>query len=184
MTTLATWSSLPSGERVRIQSASGREYSGVHLASTSSGVFMRMKGRGLVRLDRNRVNLRTLVCEGKTSPLCVDDEVLVVRTDGQTDRGHVVEAASDRLTYEPLERSVVSAPLRDVRSVHLCFRAGTLRSGDEFLALSNSGREYRGTVLEASAKTIQIRSSAGDEIALRVTALDLRSLVVLIPVAL
>lgn len=184
MTLTSDWATLTAGERIAVRSLSGNRYEGVHLGGTPSGVFLRMRGRGIVRLGLDRIDTETLEVLGGGVPLERDDEILAEPRGGVELRGRVVEADEERVVVQVRNRGPVAVAYSEVMSgsSYLLFRASSLRAGDEFLLNSRSGRPYRGVVLELNSRYLvaQLRAG-GQEVRMRVTEIDLRSVEVLIP---
>jgi len=181
------WVSLCAGERVVVSSLSGNRYEGVLLGAGPSGVFLRMAGRGVVRLGLDRIDAETLETRGRGAPLVPDDEVILQPSGGVELRGRVEEADDERVVVSVPGRPPVAVAYAEVEaeSAFLLFRARSLRPGDAFLARSRSGREYRGTVASVSARYLVVQLlPTHQQVRLRVAELDLRSVEVLIPLRL
>lgn len=187
MTLTSDWTTLLAGELIAVRSLSGNRYQGVHLGGTPAGVFLRMEGRGIVRLGLDRIDTETLEVLGPGSPLVRDDEVLLQPRGGVELRGRVEEADAERVVLQVSRRGPVAVALAEVvpQSAFLLFRAASLRVGDDFLLSSRSGRPYRGVVAELTSRYLVARlRQSGEEVRMRVNEIDLRSVEVLIPLRL
>ena len=183
MTSTSEGTAIRSGLRVAIRSLSGNRYEGVLLGGNSTGLFLRMPGRGVVRLGSDRVDPSYEVL-GSEPPLVADDELILTPGGGRELRGRVVEASQGRVALSVPGRGTLAVALSEVEpgSAFLLFRAGSLRPLDRFLLRSRSGREYRGEVLELTPRYLVARLIGGEsEVRLRIDELDLRSVEVLIP---
>lgn len=181
------WVSLCAGERVAVSSLSGNRYEGVLLGAGPSGVFLRMAGRGVVRLGLDRIDAETLEARGRVAPLETDDEVILQPSGGVELRGRVEEANEERAVVSVPGRGPLAVAYDEVEagSAFPLFRASSLRPGDAFLARSRSGRDYRGTVASVSARYLVVQlQPTSQQVRLRVAELDLRSVEVLIPLRL
>lgn len=183
MTPTSEWKAVRSGLRVAVSSLSGNRYEGVLLGGSPAGLFLRMPGRGVVRLGSDRVDLNYEVL-GSEAPLAPEDELILTPRGGRELRGRVVEAGPDRVALSVPGRGPLAIALVEIEpgSASLLFRAASLRPLDRFLLRSRSGREYRGEVLDLTPRYLVARlAGEGSEVRLRIDELDLRSVEVLIP---
>ena len=188
MTVVMDWSTLCAGARIALQSLSGNRYEGVLLGGGASGVFLRMAQRGLVRVGLDRLEPGSLELLGSAPPLARDDEVLLQPRGGLVIRGRVEEADERRLVLSAPRQAPIAVAFEDVErgSAFLLFRATSLRKSDQFLLRSRSGREYRGVVVQVTARFLIARlgDHGEQEVRLRIDEIDLRTVDVLIPLRL
>lgn len=187
MTVTSCWTSLCAGERVAVRSLSGNRYEGILLCAGPSGVFMRMPGRGIVRLILARIDTETLEVLGAAAPLERDDEVMLRPRRGRDLRGRVEEADQERLVVSASNSPPVAVSFVDVEpgSIYLLFRATSLHPGDQFLLRSRSGRAYRGRAVDLTPRYLVADLEGRARVArLRTDEIDLRTVEVLIPLRL
>jgi hypothetical protein len=200
------WSALEPGESFRVTSRRGNGYECqfIEEGMRDAGLYVRVAGGRLARLDPRRLDPTSL--ERRTrSPIVHRGDHVLLRTASSEDGeqasvehcGVVLAAEPTRLAVETPAGTIVRT-LANIRGLRLLFRARDLRPGDEFLVESNSGRLYRGiarriewprltatltravVVVSGSALLVPVR----EPVTIRLDYLDLETLRVLVPVTL
>ncbi len=178
------WSILEPGDRFTITSYSGRKYEATFLKAgpDDAGLYVRLANKKLARFSPGRLIWTSLEKASAGEVLFPGDDVLVKTKNGEH-VGKLAEPPAGKINLTTPTLKTVSIALEDVvpGSFRLLFPASDLRAGDELLVRSTSGREYRGHAIAVLRERITARLASGEQVAIRVEHLDLRSLHVLIP---
>jgi hypothetical protein len=186
---LKPWSALQPGDRFRVRSRSGNEYEVTFLApgQEDAGLYVRLQGQKLARLAPHRLDWQTLEVLQKEDPVIRGDEVLVTPLGGEERRGRILEPPDDRMVISGQRGDHLSLPLDLLAQdgFFVLFAAQDLRTGDDFLVMSVSSREYRGHVTGVDDTHISCRLLPGtQQVSMRMENLDMESLRVLVPMPL
>ena len=176
------------GQRFRVQSLRGSQYSVCLLSvgAGDSGIYIRLDDGRVARLDKRRLKWDTyepLEAAGEP-PVHAGDEVLVECSSG-TLRGTLLENVGDEVSLRLPIGSDLKLPKGDVSEFYLLFRARDLKPGDRVILKSRSGNEYRGSVRSLVAgRRLVMTLTNGGEASLRLSKIDLSSIMVPIPIPL
>ncbi|MEZ6185030.1 MAG: hypothetical protein R3F62_08490 [Planctomycetota bacterium] len=151
-----------------------------------SGIYIRLDDGRVARLDKRRLKWETfepLDPSGKP-PVHAGDEVLVECSSG-TLRGTLIEDVGAEVNLRLPIGSDLKLPTSDVSEFFLLFRARDLKPGDRVILKSRSGNEYRGHVRNLVAgRRLVMTLNNGGEASLRLSKIDLSSIMVPIPIPL
>jgi hypothetical protein len=172
------------GTRFRVRSQSGSLYA-LTLLHRGDSVIVRMDDQRVARLDTSRIVWDSLIPASHSGEwvLVVGDQLILEVHEGRkrTLRGTLSGWSEDDVRLNLPAGTETRIARRSLRGLQLLFRATDLKQGDEFIVHSQSGREYRGTVLVFEDGVAEVSLVEGKIVRLRLERLDLDTLQVLIP---
>ena len=120
----------------------------------------------------------------KSSKMVVDGDEPGLAADTRL-RGTLLENVNDEVSLRLPIGSDLKLPRGDVSELFLLFRARDLKPGDGVILKSRSGNEYRGSVRSLVAgRRLVMTLTNGGEASLRLSKIDLSSIMVPIPIPL
>jgi hypothetical protein len=175
------------GDRFRIQSLRGSRYlvTLLGVGQLESGLYVRLDDGRIARLDERRLRWDTYEPTSHVGdpPLREGDEVLAETSAGVL-RGTLLEPPGAEVALRLSKGADRRLPRGEVDELNLLFRARDLKSGDRIVVNSKSGNEYRGLVRALGpGRRLQLRLDEGGNANLRLSKIDLSSLLILIKVA-
>lgn len=172
------------GAAFTVRSRSGSRYACTFVHG-GAGLIVRLDDGRIARLDPDRIDWSTFAPRREAQSGLVPGDEVLVETATERLRGALLELPERaEVALRTRHGAVRRVPRERIKRLSLLFRARDLQPGDAFMVRSNSGSEYRGHVLEASADHARVRLEAGATVNLRLERVDMSTLLVLVPIPL
>ena len=173
------------GARFTIRSVRGSTYTLTLLAhgEHEAGLYVRLDDGRTARLDPHSLDWSSYTPNPDPSlhPLREGDD-LVLSSPSGTLRGTLLEPFGEELALRLPIGSDLRLPRSEIDQLFLMFRARDLKAGDHVHLSSLSGNVYQGQVVALQhGRRLKLMLHAGTEANLRLSKVNLTSLLVMIP---